>query len=309
MSLSPRHELLVELFRNRPILAAELAQRVGGLPLPTDPEARLLPSEANQAQPVEFRADCVIDLDGQPPQQALRMVVEVQLRADARKRYSWPVYVAAARAAGRRPTTLLVVTTCRSTARWAGQVIPLGHPGFTLTPVVIGPDEVPVLTEPDAPELAVLSAVAHGQGPSGRAIAEAAVNAIRAQSRLDKDQTRLYLDGILSSLSPEDLAVLEDIMRRNRQPMSEWGRRIKAQEEAALAAARSRGLAEGREEGLEEGLHAEALNMTRELLTRRFGALPSQAQARLQAASRKTLHAWALRCLDAEDLDEVFAAH
>jgi hypothetical protein len=65
---------------------------------------------------------------------------------------------------------LLVLTLSRGTARWARQPIDIGHPGFELRPLVIGPDEVPTILNPDKaqadPELAVLSAMAHGRGPS-----------------------------------------------------------------------------------------------------------------------------------------------
>lgn len=42
------------------------------------------------------------------------------------------------------------------------------------------------------------------------------------------------------------------------------------------------------------------------LLTRRFGPLPKEVQARLATASTRQLEHWADRVLDAASLDEVF---
>jgi hypothetical protein len=45
------------------------------------------------------------------------------------------------------------------------------------------------------------------------------------------------------------------------------------------------------------------------LLTRRFGALPDWASARLQAAHADQLEQWADRVLDAATLEAVFGGH
>ncbi|HWN69116.1 MAG TPA: hypothetical protein VNM90_15865, partial [Haliangium sp.] len=46
--------------------------------------------------------------------------------------------------------------------------------------------------------------------------------------------------------------------------------------------------------------------MLRTLLQQRFGALPAEAEARLDAADGKTLKAWASRVLTAASLADVF---
>jgi len=70
-------------------------------------------------------------------------------------------------AAGWDDAVLLVVTSSARVARWARSPIPLGHPGTTLTPLVIGPDDVPIVEDATLaladPELGVLSAIVHGQ--------------------------------------------------------------------------------------------------------------------------------------------------
>jgi hypothetical protein len=77
------------------------------------------------------------------------VIVEVQLRPDQRKHLSWPAYLATARARLGSPALLLVICPESRVAAWARQSIPLGHPGLVLTPLVLGPEEVPVLTAPE----------------------------------------------------------------------------------------------------------------------------------------------------------------
>jgi len=64
-----------------------------------------------------------------------------------------------------------------------------GHPGWAFVPVVLGPDSVPVVTEPDRarqdPELAVLSALAHGGEDVGETVA-----ALRSKQRARSTRTR-----------------------------------------------------------------------------------------------------------------------
>ena len=63
-----------------------------------------------------------------------------------------------------------------------------------------------------------------------------------------------------------------------------------------------------KEEGHEEGLLRGQILVLKRLLKRRFRQLPSWVEERLGKASREELESWAERLLDAESLDEVFAA-
>lgn len=98
-SPSLTHEGLLLLFKNRPELAPELLRDALGVTLPAYAEARIDSADLTDAQPTEYRADLVVLLvDGKP---VLGIVVEVQLelRKDDRKLYTWPVYVANLRSA------------------------------------------------------------------------------------------------------------------------------------------------------------------------------------------------------------------
>jgi hypothetical protein len=115
------------------------------LAVPHYTETRIEAADLTNLLPAEYRADVVVLLiDGKP---VLGIVVEVQLEPDTRKRFSWPAYVVGLRAKFECPCCLLVVTTDQRTARWASEPISVG-PGATLCPFVLGPEGVPVVTDP-----------------------------------------------------------------------------------------------------------------------------------------------------------------
>ena len=108
-------------------------------------------AELTEVVSTEYRADLVVLLlEGKP---IFAIVVEVQLSRDEDKRKTWPLYLTSLRARVDCPTALLVVAPDASVARWCAQPIELGHPGFTLRPLVAGPGAIPVITtEQDADE-------------------------------------------------------------------------------------------------------------------------------------------------------------
>jgi hypothetical protein len=55
-----RHEVLVDLFKNRPSLAAEILVEVLGGSLPTYTEARITSIDLSEIKPAEYRADLVV---------------------------------------------------------------------------------------------------------------------------------------------------------------------------------------------------------------------------------------------------------
>ncbi|HEY0193589.1 MAG TPA: hypothetical protein VGC42_20875, partial [Kofleriaceae bacterium] len=106
---SSQHERLVEMFRTRGELAPALLELCGVHQLPHD---RAVPGsiDFSQSMPIEYRADAVIELRGRDHRLTAAVVVEVQLRRDVTKRFTWPLYLAALRAAHRCDVVLLVLT-------------------------------------------------------------------------------------------------------------------------------------------------------------------------------------------------------
>jgi Arc/MetJ-type ribon-helix-helix transcriptional regulator len=255
--VSMKHEGLLALFRNRPTLAAELLQKALGVELPPWSEARVESAEFTQVVPTEYRADLVILLlDGKP---ILAIVVEVQLSADKDKRESWPLYLTSLRSRVGCPVLLLVVAPDAAVARWCARPIELGHPGFVLRPLVLGPEAIPVIVDEQAaredPELAVLSAMAHGRQEVGAAIARAVLGAAQG---LDDERCSFYVDLTMASLSAAVRQSLEELMKSGKyEYQTEFVRKLMAQ-----------GLEQGRQEGemdaLLEVLDARGLNVDAE---------------------------------------------
>ena len=292
---SQLHEALLLLFRNRPELAPELLRDALHIELPRYSEARIESAQLTDIQPAEYRADLVVLLyKGEP---VLGIIVEVQLRPDEDKRYSWPVYVAGLRARIRCPVCLLVVTAEESVAQWAVQVLELGG-GNRFVPLVLGPSGMPEVTDEEVarrdPELAVLSAMAHGADADTEKALRIAVVAMAASEGLDAERSTLYFDLVAAALGEAARKALQSMDPAKYEYQSEFARRYVAQ---GRAEGEARGEARGEVKGRAELLLKQ--------LTLRFGPLSAAVLERVRAASIVEIDAFAERVLTAKSLDEV----
>jgi hypothetical protein len=272
------HEILVDLFKNRPSLGAELLTEVLGVALPAYTEARVTSIDLTQIRPAEYRADVVVLLlDEDRPIWVL--IIEVQLGIDEDKRFTWAAYTTGVRAKHRCPAGLLVVAPDPAVAAWCAEPIDIGVPGFTLRPPVLGRAAVPIVTDPDEaarrPELAVLSAMAHGQGELGAAIAGAALPAIRA---LDDERARFYGDVLLNSLNEAARRALETMMK-GYEYQSDFAKKYYGQ---GRDEGRDEGRNEGRDEGRIEGRVEEAARAVLAVLRVRGIAVTEGVRERIQ---------------------------
>lgn len=286
---SQQHEALLELFRNRPALAPELLRDALHVKLPPHTDVRIESTDLTQAQPTEYRADLVLLLvDGTP---VLGIIVEVQLAPDPRKDYVWPVYVATLRARLECPVVLMAVTPDETTARWAARGVDLGD-GNMFRALVLGPSSVPIVTDEDLaradPELAVLSAMAHGRDTDTKRSARIAAAAQLAARDLDEERSTLYYDLVQMALSEAARRALKDMAIANYQFQSEFARRY-------FAAGQAEGKIEGKSEGKADLLVRQ--------LTRRFGPLPDQVRAHLATCAADELDAIGERLLLAQSID------
>ncbi|WP_437854667.1 hypothetical protein [Sorangium sp. So ce363] len=296
---SVTHEALVELFKNRPTLAAEMLHDALGHPVPTFTEARVESSDFTEIVPSDRRADVVVVLlVGEQQQPAMAIVVEVQLGVDPDKPYVWPVYVTQTRARHRCPTGLLVVTIDAAMARWSARPIDTGHPGWTLTPLVLGPQGVPVVTDAEqakaAPEVAVLSAMAHGQSEAAEAIGEAF---FAAAAGLDEERRAVYGDLVLSSLNAAARRKLEAMMKSGYEFQSEFARSYVA-----------KGVEKGREQGRLEGILEAKARDVLAILEARGLEVPAEVRERVLASTDlDELDRWIRRAAVISDAQELLA--
>jgi hypothetical protein len=289
------HESHLLLFRNQPALAAELMRSVLHVSLPQYREAQILSADFTDIQPAEYRADMAIQLRDE--RTVFGIVLEVQLSQDRRKRFVLPAYVSLLRARLECPVELLVVTPDESVARWAAQPIEIGRLN-TFTPVVVSPSAIPALVDEDVaranPELAVLSAMAHGCDENIDRAARIALCAHAAISGLDSDRSKLYCDLVIHSLSEAARNALRNMDARAYEYQSDFARQYVAQ-----------GRKEGKEEGKAEGEASGRAALIARLLTIRFGALGASERSRILAASIAELDAMGERLLTSHTLDEV----
>ncbi len=305
---SIKHEGLLLLFRNRPELAPQLLGEVLGLTLPRWTEARVESAELTEVVPTEYRADLVVLLlEGKP---CFAIVVEVQLSRDEDKRKSWPPYLTNLRSRVGCPTALLVVAPEAAVARWCAQPIELGHPGFVLKPLVLGPESIPVILDEqvarEAPELAVLSAMAHGRKEVGASIASAVLAAVAG---LDDERVRLYVDLVLGSLSKSARGALEALMKSGTyEYQSDFARKYVAQgREEGRKEGHEEGLQTGLQKGREEGLHEGERVALFEVLAARGLPVEEEARQRILACQEPAqLKRWLRKAVTARTTEELF---
>lgn len=260
--------------------------------------ARVSSETLSELEPAEYRADAVFELviEGEDrPTRAL--IVEVQLRPDPAKRLTWPMYQAGLRRRLRCPVLLILVAPTASTARWCAEAIDLdGLGGSVIRPLVVGPGNTPLVTTTQeaarAPELAVLSVIAHGNSANGVAVGRAALAACR---RLDDERSRLYVDLILLHLSAAARTALEGEMDlKDYEYQSEFARKYM-----------SRGRAEGRAEG---ELEAKADAVLTVLEARGLAVTPAVRERIAATTELPVLQHWLVRAATVASTDDIFGA-
>lgn len=288
---SRMHEGLIQIFRNRPALAVEVLRDLLHAEVPAYSTIQLEKLDLAEIKLSQSQPDLIVLLlDGAPVH---AIVIETQLGRDPDKPFTWPVYLTHVRARLRWPTSLLVIAPDGAIARWCAKPIETGHPGFTLTPQVLGPDEVPVVTDPEIadqdPEVALLSVVAHGHGKHGLAIAKAVLVAV---DKLDENRKALYTDLVHISVGDAVRKALEAMMAGGYEFQSDFAKTYFG-----------RGRAEGRAVGEARG-EARAVLL---VLKARGLAVSEESQQRMLACQDiAQLDRWAERAATVTDVAELF---
>ncbi len=287
------HEAPLELLRGDPRLAAVLLRGLG-VAVPGGTKAAMAPSDLTASVPTELRADAVVMLSGADGAQ-LAVVVEIQLRYDDRKRFSWPSYLTQVRAAHRCPAVLLVICLNTETATRCRVPIVTGHPGFDLVPLVIDsvtiPDPRGLTAATAGPELAVL-AVLTGALDLSQDSARRLV--LASLANLDESRLATYTVLVRSAASESARQALEDLMTTKFS--DDFVDRFLAEGEA-------KGRAEGRAEGEATG---EARVILRVLAARSLEVSDKVREQVLSCTDTGQLETWADRAATATSVEEVF---
>lgn len=280
------HEALVQLIRAAPHSVLRLLPSSLGLDALSATQIHITADELVDLNLAELRSDAVVVL-GAPDAPIAALITEAQTTPDASKRWTWPALAGGLWSRLRCPLAIVVFTLDEAVAATYRQTIDLGWGLIKVTPIVIGPHNIPEITDLDEarmyPELAVLSAMAHGNSTGGEHIAFAALAA--AQS-LDNERKLFYPDFIRAALGPITRAALKVLMHTSRE-------RIFICDE--FQDAYDRGEAKGEAKILLKLLRLKGLSLS-----------PEQ-QARIETCTDLgQLDTWAERLLAANTLADVF---
>lgn len=320
------HDLLVQTIRDRPGFAAELLAHMLNIQIPEACRATVHSPDLTDAKSVSLFADVVVLLT-QPgaDKPFLAVIIEVQLRTDSKKRQSWPAYVAVAYRNLGCEVALLVIAPLQKLAAWCAQPIEMGPPASAVTPIVVGPDAIPAIADPEtarqSPELCALSAIAHADTPQQDAVFNAFVHLIYQTT--DEDALKTYTGLVFSALSESAREQLETIMEKLVDIYPHARRRdfigraltqgfIDGQakgEKVGRAKGKAEGLARGRIEGFAKGRIEGLAKAILSILDARGVAVNDDARARITGCSDiETLTGWTSRAATAAQVHDLFDA-
>ncbi|MFF2507372.1 hypothetical protein ACFVTY_28930 [Streptomyces sp. NPDC058067] len=198
MVTSP-HEASHRIFQDRPEILTPVFGLLG-VPIPAKAVVEVLTADVTEIRPLERRVDSVLRIEPSEGE-AFLLAIEAQGRRDERKGSSWAYYVAYLKAKYDLPVLLLVVCQERSTASWACGPFTCGVDGWTAQsthPLVLGPDNVPVITDASVAArdlaMATFSAMTHGRSRDAPAILEALARALRATDERSAEYYSEMLD-------------------------------------------------------------------------------------------------------------------
>jgi hypothetical protein len=296
------HETIVELIAEHPeLLVPALREQLGELP---DVELHCRRGESSTSKVPPLRADLGLELHRPGELEPFAAItIEVQLGKDETKPFSWLLYHAGQHYRLRVPSYLLVITNDPEVAAWAAGPFRSGM--VTMRPLVIGPTQLPPVTDPEEAkrslERTFLSGLVHASEPVAVDIGLALAAALGAAP----DDTGLYYwDTLLATLGDALRSTLE-MQLEDWKPRSEWGKRLFADGEAnGRAQGRDEGRAEGRDEGRAEGRATSILDL---LDARGFALEPTLRQRITACKDLGVLTQWLRRAATAASSEEVFA--
>ena len=249
---SARHDALSQLFAGDPPLAGLVLRQCTGSRLDAGLPARLELPRFSDRLSADFDADVVV-VHGPVRDPVHGTIIEIQQDKIREKLDKLARYAAALWLLIRCPVDVLVICPDRAVADFYARPVPTSLPGYVLTPRVVGPVQVPVITDPEhvaaSPGLAVLSVAMHGDEPG---VCEAFVTGLAS---VRPEQGSAYYEMAHAACAAAARSVLEELVSTTTWLVSspfakEHFGRGKAE---GLAEGEARGLAEGEARGLAEG--------------------------------------------------------
>ncbi len=277
------------VFQDHPELFSRVSE-VLGIPFAPITSVTVEPTDLTESRPLERRVDTLLRLEteGEAP---LLLAVEAQSKKDPKKPASWAYYASFLLNKYELQPLLLVVCQDRATARWAEQEVHFGPPQWptlTLRPLVAGPHNMPVITDPAEVRkdlaLATLASIAHAAHPDAEAV-------LRAMTKALKD-------------TPDDLAnpIVEVIAQGlGKHPSAQiWSKLVAVD----LSFYKSSLSEEIRDEGRAEGRAEDILH----ILEVRGLDIPESVRERVKGCGApETLRRWLGHAVTVSSAEEIFA--
>ncbi|MGW3657898.1 hypothetical protein ACWD6R_20345 [Streptomyces sp. NPDC005151] len=287
--VSSPHEAMHRIFQEYPGLFSRVSE-VLGVAIAPPTSVTVMPTDLTENRPLERRVDTLLRIemeDGEP----FLLAIEAQGKKDPDKPASWGYYYMYLLNKYRLQALLLVVCQDRATAEWAARPTvfgSVGHPIITLCPLVVGPHNMPVITDVAEARkdlaLATLAAITHAGDPDIGAILKTLSAALR-------EAPEAIVDPIVE-LTAQGLG--------NRPAAQQW-RNLVAVDLSFYTSPLSE---EIRDEGRAEGIARSIL-----LLLAQAGIdVPDETRERIMGCSDlDTLSRWLLRAPAASSIEDIFA--
>ncbi|MGW5972926.1 hypothetical protein [Streptomyces sp. NPDC055186] len=298
--VSSSHEAMHRIFQHDPGLFSRVSHFLG-VDVPRPVKATALPTDLTETSPVERRVDTVLKFET-AEQGSFLLAIEAQSSKKPDKPASWAYYVSHLWTKYQLPTALLVVCQDHATARWAQQPVcsgPSQLPTLTLTPLVAGPHNMPVITDPDEARadlvLASLAAITHAAEPVVDVILKALSTALRD--------------------TPEDIAdpIVEFTAQGlgNRPAKHLWRNLVAVDlsfyKSYLVEEIRDEARTQGLEQGLEQGHVQRAAEDVLLVLDQRGLDISDEVRARVtDCTDPEVLRHWLLRAVTAPKAEEIF---
>ncbi|GAA2935868.1 MULTISPECIES: hypothetical protein [Streptomyces] len=293
------HETSHRIFQDHPEVLTPAFEALG-LPPPAKAIIEALTPDATEIKPLERRVDTVLKVEPSEGDGFL-IAIEAQTARSSAKGSSWSYYVAYLHAKFGLPVLLVAVCRDRSTASWAAGPFESRVGNWTTQatrPFVLGPDNVPVITDESMivrePALATFSAIVHSDSEDAPAILGMVARGMRS---FDKATAKYWCEWLEVGL--EDTPVQETWRELEKMVGTYFPGRGTLFEQTYLE-----GKAEGRAEGRAEDRTALILRV----LEKRGIDIPETARERITSCTDlDTLTLWFDRSLTAGTAEDLFA--
>jgi hypothetical protein len=246
-------------FRDNPESIDQLFRGVGFKSFPDVVATEDLSGDVTMLDPVPRQADSVLKARTKAGDEFV-VIFEAQQGRPQEKRIRWPQYITSLHDRHELPVVLVIVCNDRATAVWAARPITIETDFWRsceVRPLVIGPDEVPLLNGPISETdlvLAVFGVITHGKESSVAGILEPLAAALHKTDEATRNkfafevQSALVEPAVAQKWKELMMLMTTDVESVRANPV--LGEVLRKVEDEAKA----EGVAEGRAEGVAEGV-------------------------------------------------------